>query len=173
MNERDLSVKMKKREINEEINLYPESKAENILIDSSGATLKKFIEDQKNKNLEMKNIKDKLDGISEGAEKNQNAFSKITIENKEITASLPADEITVIAGKNVTFTCIGKILRVDVASSGSSVSSSEIEDIKNRLDALENKPHDVDYGADFTTNSIELQTTDNPIIYVETLEEVE
>ena len=48
--------------------------------------------------------KSKIDGIAAGAEVNQNAYSKITVGTTEITATSKTDNITVVAGNNVTLT---------------------------------------------------------------------
>ena len=46
--------------------------------------------------------KSKLDGVAAGAETNQNAYSKITVGTTEIAATSKTDNITVVAGNNVT-----------------------------------------------------------------------
>ena len=46
--------------------------------------------------------KSKIDGIAAGAEVNQNAYSKITVGTTEIAATSKTDNITVVAGNNVT-----------------------------------------------------------------------
>ena len=46
----------------------------------------------------------KLDGISAGAEVNQNAFSKVTVGSTTITADSKADILTLVAGANITLT---------------------------------------------------------------------
>lgn len=48
--------------------------------------------------------KSKLDGVAAGAEVNQNAYSKITVGATEIAATSKTDNITVVAGNNVTLT---------------------------------------------------------------------
>lgn len=48
--------------------------------------------------------KSKLDDVAAGAEVNQNAYSKITVGTTEITATSKTDNITIIAGNNVTLT---------------------------------------------------------------------
>lgn len=48
--------------------------------------------------------KSKLDGIVAGAEVNQNAYSKITVGTTEIAATSKTDNITIVAGNNVTLT---------------------------------------------------------------------
>ena len=48
--------------------------------------------------------KSKLDDVAAGAEVNQNAYSKITVGTTEITATSKTDNITVVAGNNVTLT---------------------------------------------------------------------
>lgn len=48
--------------------------------------------------------KSKLDGIAAGAEVNQNAYSKITVGTTEIAATSKTDNITIVAGNNVTLT---------------------------------------------------------------------
>ena len=46
----------------------------------------------------------KLDGIQEGAEINQNAFSNVTIGSTTISADSKTDTLTLVAGSNVTIT---------------------------------------------------------------------
>lgn len=48
--------------------------------------------------------KNKLDGIAQGAEVNQNAFGKIIVGDTSIEADAEVDELTFIAGSNVTLT---------------------------------------------------------------------
>lgn len=48
--------------------------------------------------------KKKLDNIEAGAQKNQNAFSNITIDKKTISADSATDTLTLVAGNNVTLT---------------------------------------------------------------------
>lgn len=48
--------------------------------------------------------KSKLDDVDAGAEVNQNAYSKITVGTTEISATTKTDNITVVAGNNVTLT---------------------------------------------------------------------
>ena len=48
--------------------------------------------------------KSKIDGIAAGAEVNQNAYSKITVGTTEIAATSKTDNITIVAGNNVTLT---------------------------------------------------------------------
>lgn len=46
----------------------------------------------------------KLDGIEEGAEANQNAFSNVAVGSATITADNTTDTLTLVAGSNVTIT---------------------------------------------------------------------
>lgn len=48
--------------------------------------------------------KKKLDNIEAGAQKNQNAFSNITIGEKTISADTTTDTLTLVAGSNITLT---------------------------------------------------------------------
>lgn len=48
--------------------------------------------------------KSKLDDVDAGAEVNQNAYNKITVGTTEIAATSKTDNITVVAGNNVTLT---------------------------------------------------------------------
>ena len=48
--------------------------------------------------------KNKLAGIAEGAEVNQNAFAKVTVGSTTVTADTESDTLTLVAGSNVTIT---------------------------------------------------------------------
>lgn len=50
------------------------------------------------------NDKTKLDGISAGAEVNQNAFASVLVGNTNVAADTKTDTLTLVAGNNVTLT---------------------------------------------------------------------
>ncbi|MDD5855251.1 MAG: hypothetical protein PUC90_02795 [Prevotella sp.] len=54
--------------------------------------------------LMTKDDKAKLDGITAGAEVNQNAFSRVTVGSTNIDADSKTDALTLVAGTNVTIT---------------------------------------------------------------------
>ena len=49
-------------------------------------------------------LKTKLDGIEDGAEKNQNSFGKVVVGSTTISADTKVDTLTLVAGDNVTLT---------------------------------------------------------------------
>lgn len=72
------------------------------------AALSNKVDKQAGKSLSSNDFTDdyasKLDGISAGAEVNQNAFSKVTIGSTTIAADSKADILTLVAGANITLT---------------------------------------------------------------------
>lgn len=60
--------------------------------------------------------KQKLNGITEGAEPNQNAFSKVTVNGKQANASEKTDNFNVAAGENVTLTLDDSTKTLTIAS---------------------------------------------------------
>lgn len=50
------------------------------------------------------NDKKKLDGITAGAEPNQNAFASVLVGNTNVAADVKSDTLTLVAGSNITLT---------------------------------------------------------------------
>ena len=67
--------------------------------------------------------KEKLSGIAEGAEVNQNAFGSVIVGDTTLAANNETDSITLEAGKNVTLTTDeeNKKITINVSASGSGV----------------------------------------------------
>ena len=63
--------------------------------------------------------KTKLNGIAEGAQVNQNAFSNVAVGSTTIAADSPTDTLTLIAGSNVTLTPNASGDSVTIAASNS------------------------------------------------------
>ena len=68
--------------------------------------------------------KNKLAGIAEGAEVNQNAFSNITIGSTTISADNKTDTLTIVAGKNITLTPDSTNDKITIAAEGSTYSEA-------------------------------------------------
>ena len=64
--------------------------------------------------------KNKLAGIVEGAEKNQNAFSNIKIGNTTIAADSTTDTLTLVAGSNITLTPDATNDQITISATGGS-----------------------------------------------------
>lgn len=71
-----------------------------------------------NDGLMTSNQYTKLEGISSGAEVNQNAFSKVTVGSTEVNAAEEQDGIKFVAGSNVTITADTSTKEITIASSG-------------------------------------------------------
>lgn len=66
----------------------------------------------------------KLNGISSGAEVNQNAFAKVTVGTTTITADAKQDTLTLVAGDNITLTPNSSSDSVTIAASGTNYSNA-------------------------------------------------
>ena len=71
-----------------------------------------------NDGLMTSNQYTKLEGISSGAEVNQNAFSKVTIGTTDINAATKQDGIKFVAGNNVNITADTSTKEITIESSG-------------------------------------------------------
>jgi hypothetical protein len=88
--------------------------------------------------------KDKLAGIADGAEVNQNAFAKATVGNTTITASEKQDTITFAAGDNVTITPDATSKKLTIAAKDTTYSNATTSaaglmsaDDKSKLDGVD------------------------------------
>jgi hypothetical protein len=68
-------------------------------------------------------LQTKLNGISAGAEVNQNAFSNVTVGNTTITADTKTDTLTLVAGANVTLTPDATNDKITVAATDTTYSA--------------------------------------------------
>lgn len=68
--------------------------------------------------------KDKLDGIQEGAEANQNAFSNIVVGSTTIAADSVTDSVTLVAGSNVTLTPDASTDQITIAATDTTYSEA-------------------------------------------------
>lgn len=66
--------------------------------------------------------KSKLNGIADGAEVNQNAFSNVVVGNTTIAADSKTDTLTLTAGSNITLTPNATNDSITISASGSSYS---------------------------------------------------
>lgn len=73
--------------------------------------------------------KNKLAGISSGAEVNQNAFSSIKIGNTTISADAKTDTLELVAGSNITLTPDATNDKITISATGTSSSTSGFEAI--------------------------------------------
>ena len=110
---RDLNVQMRKRGLNENNNLYPKTNTDSVYLRDK-KTLQEYIENQNRVNSYYDAIKEKIDTVEAGAEKNQNAFSKFTFDKREVYATTPTSNFTFISGDNIKFTVTSLGVRVDV-----------------------------------------------------------
>jgi len=58
----------------------------------------------------------KLDGISAGAEVNQNAFASVLIDNTNVAADTKSDTLTLVAGNNITLTADATNDKITIAA---------------------------------------------------------
>lgn len=75
--------------------------------------------------LMSKDDKTKLNGIADGAEVNQNAFSKITIGSTTITADQKTDTLTIVAGDNITLTPDAANDKITIAATDTTYTSGD------------------------------------------------
>lgn len=88
--------------------------------------------------------KTKLDGISEGAEVNQNTFTNITVDDVTITAATKTDTITIVEGNNVTITAddTGKTITINAVDTTYANATTDAAGLmsaedKTKLDGIE------------------------------------
>lgn len=74
----------------------------------------------------------KLSGISAGAEKNQNAFNKITVDGTAVTASSPTSYMTINTGDGIRATVSGTTVTIDENYIDSCIVSS-LDDVPANL----------------------------------------
>lgn len=74
----------------------------------------------------------KLSGISAGAEKNQNAFNKITVDGTAVTASSPTSSMAINTGDGIRATVSGTTVTVDENYIDSCIVSS-LDDVPANL----------------------------------------
>ena len=110
---RDLNVQMRKRGLNENNNLYPKTNTDSVYLRDK-KTLQEYIENQNRVNSYYDAIKEKIDNVDVGAEKNQNAYSKFIFDNIEANATSPTSSYRFISGDNIRFTVTSLGVRVDV-----------------------------------------------------------
>ena len=103
--ERDLNVSLHKRETNEVLNLYPETKTENVHV-TDEQTLDKYLSLQNKINESYSKDSKKLSNIEDGAQKNQNAFSAVKSGNFLVEANKAKDALELIAGSNISIDII-------------------------------------------------------------------
>ena len=103
--ERDLNVSLHKRETNEVLNLYPETKTENVHV-TDEQTLDKYLSLQNKINESYSKDSKKLSNIEDGAQKNQNAFSAVKSGNFLVEANKAKDTLELIAGSNISINII-------------------------------------------------------------------
>lgn len=103
--ERDLNVSLHKKETNEVLNLYPETKTENVHV-TDEQTLDKYLSLQNKINESYLKDSKKLSQIEDGAQKNQNAFSAVKSGNFLVEASKAKDTLELIAGSNISINII-------------------------------------------------------------------
>lgn len=110
----DLNVTLKKRELNKNYTLYPKSNSESIFLNDSGLSLKEYINLQDKINLSFNALKKKVDTIEEYAQKNQNAYSKFLFNEYEVSAKNEKSSFKFISGDNIKFTLTDQGVRMDV-----------------------------------------------------------
>lgn len=71
--------------------------------------------------------KTKLDGIASGAAVNQNAFSKISVNNTLMTANAVSDTFTLAAGTNISLSMQDKTITINSTGGGSGIPVDFIE----------------------------------------------
>ena len=86
---------------NKAVNVTVPTKTSDITNDSNYPSDANYVHTDNNYTTTEKN---KLSGIAEGAEVNQNAFSRVTIGSTNIDADSKTDALTIIAGDNITLT---------------------------------------------------------------------
>ena len=62
------------------------------------------------------NDKKKLDGITAGAEPNQNAFASVLVGNTNVAADVESDTLTLVAGSNITLTADATNDKITIAA---------------------------------------------------------
>ena len=87
--------------------------------------------------------KNKLAGIAEGAEVNQNAFAKVTVGSTTVTADTESDTLTLVAGSNVTITPDATNDKITIAATDTTYSAASQSaaglmsaDDKKKLDGI-------------------------------------
>lgn len=101
--ERDINAILKKKYQNEVLNIYPKTNTDNTVMDN-GESLETFIEQQKLKNQTYSDMKEKLDTIDRGAQKNQNAYTTLKVGNRTVAAEKMQSELEFIPGENIIVT---------------------------------------------------------------------
>ena len=147
--ERDLNVSLHKKETNEVLNLYPETKTENVHV-TDEQTLDKYLSLQNKINESYSNDSKKLSNIDEGAQKNQNAFSAVKSGNFLVEADKEKDALELVAGSNISIDIIndkvtfsaGKtdVTKADATTDGL-MSSKDYKKLQNIEEGANNYTH--------------------------------
>ena len=147
--ERDLNVSLHKKETNEVLNLYPETKTENVHV-TDEQTLDKYLSLQNKINESYLKDSKKLSQIEDGAQKNQNAFSAVKSGNFLVEASKAKDTLELIAGSNISINIIDNkitfnasktdVTKADATTDGL-MSSKDYKKLKNIEENANNYVH--------------------------------
>ena len=108
--------------------------------------------------------KNKLAGIAEGAEVNQNAFAKVTVGSTTIAADTESDTLTLVAGSNVTITPDATNDKITIAATDTTYSAASQSaaglmsaDDKKKLDGIATGANKI------TVDSALSTTSTNPV----------
>ena len=147
--ERDLNVSLHKRETNEVLNLYPETKTENVHI-TDEQTLDKYLSLQNKINESYSKDSKKLSNIEDGAQKNQNAFSAVKSGNFLVEAEKAKDALELVAGTNISIDIINNkitfnadktdVTKADATTDGL-MSSKDYKKLQNIEEGANNYTH--------------------------------
>lgn len=93
--------------------------------------------------------KSKLNGITAGAEPNQNAFANVTVGSTNIQADAKSDTLTLVAGSNVTLTPDATNDKVTIAATDTTYSDATTSAHGLMTAADKTKLNGIDSGANF------------------------
>ena len=85
--------------------------------------------------------KNKLSGISAGAEVNQNAYSKVIAGETELTAATKTDSFTLTPGSNITFSVNPATKAITINGQSGAVQSDWNQSDSTKMDFIKNKPN--------------------------------
>lgn len=105
--------------------------------------------------------KTKLDGISTGAEVNQNAFSNVVVGSTTISADSKTDTLTLVAGSNVTITPDATNDKITISSTNTTYSNATTSTAglmsasdKTKLDGIASGANKTTLATNLTTSTV-------------------
>ena len=128
----------------------------------------KFVAQESGKGLSTNDfttaLKNKLDGVSTGAEVNQNAFSNVAVGSSTIQADSKTDTLTLTAGNNVTLTPNTTSDTITIAATDTTYSDATTSTHGLMSTADKSKLDGIEAGANaITVDSALSSTSTNPL----------